>query len=132
MEIHDIDYDDLDPGIRELVKALRLNGFDTCDSGDGESKFDEDGEGDCGCAEPMANVYITSSRENLLTDCDRLVEVLKRLVKPGLLEETLFDNDLEQEVPKVIIEATYLPMDGTAILAVHGLADVDLRKTETV
>jgi len=27
-----IDYEQLDPGIREIVQILRINGFDTCDS----------------------------------------------------------------------------------------------------
>ena len=35
----DIDYNDLDPGIREVVWWLRSHGFHTTDSGDGVSKW---------------------------------------------------------------------------------------------
>lgn len=34
-----IDLEPLDPGIRETVRFLREHGFDTCDSGDGATKF---------------------------------------------------------------------------------------------
>lgn len=34
----------LDPGVRDLVVKLRQCGWDTCDSGDGESKFTVDDE----------------------------------------------------------------------------------------
>lgn len=33
----DIDYDKLSPGIRQLVRQLRQDGFETTDSGDGSS-----------------------------------------------------------------------------------------------
>jgi len=35
-----MDYTQLDPGIRKLVKLLRENGFETTDSGDGKTKGD--------------------------------------------------------------------------------------------
>ena len=38
MIVPDFDPDEIDPGIRALVLALRLEGFETCDSGDGQSK----------------------------------------------------------------------------------------------
>lgn len=34
----DIDFGELDPGVRELVRRLREQNFLTCDSGDGVSK----------------------------------------------------------------------------------------------
>ena len=37
----DIDYGELDPGIRETVRRLNEEGFETCDSGDGVSKFEK-------------------------------------------------------------------------------------------
>lgn len=38
-----LDYSELDPGIRDLVKELREKyGMDTCDSGDGVSKPESD------------------------------------------------------------------------------------------
>ena len=38
------DYDELDPGIREVVRLLRKHHFDTTDSGDGVSKDADPGE----------------------------------------------------------------------------------------
>lgn len=35
----EVDYEALDPGIREVVRYLRGLGYDTTDSGDGESKL---------------------------------------------------------------------------------------------
>lgn len=129
--MEDINYEELDPGIRKLVQLLRDNGFVTTDSGDGVTKF-EDGDAPCSCAEPMPNVYIETSRELMLTEVDRLVELLKRSVRAGLLEETFVDPTIDQEVPLVIIEATYLPMSGASILAVHGICDKDLVILEVV
>ena len=39
-----VPYDDLDSGIREVVRWLNTHGFDTVDSGDGKAKFTEDGQ----------------------------------------------------------------------------------------
>lgn len=53
-DMKDIDYESLDAGIRELVKALREHGIETTDSGDGVSKLEgcapgETAEGVVGC-----------------------------------------------------------------------------------
>jgi hypothetical protein len=55
MNLDDIDYDDLDPGIREVVRRLNKAGFATCDSGDGVSKTEAIADGE---AEPFPHVYI--------------------------------------------------------------------------
>ena len=34
----DLNYDELDPGVRDVVRLLREDGFSTCDSGDGVTK----------------------------------------------------------------------------------------------
>jgi hypothetical protein len=47
----DVDYDALDPGIRELVRRLNGAGIETCDSGDGVTKV-----GVMECALPYAHV----------------------------------------------------------------------------
>ena len=45
-----LDYNTLDPGIREVVRGLVSLGYDTTDSGDGVSKAD------MGCALPFRHV----------------------------------------------------------------------------
>jgi hypothetical protein len=129
--VEDIDYEALDPGIRRLVKLLRDNLFETTDSGDGVSKLEGCPESPVGCAETTANVYIQTTPGALLGETDRLVRVIRRSVRPGLLEETILDPELDQEVPRVIIEGTYLPLEGVAVLAVHGISDKDLLADET-
>lgn len=121
--MEEIDYEKLDPGIRKLVKLLRDNGFDTTDSGDGISKFTDFPDS---CAESMPNVYIQTTSDILLSECNRLVNLLKQHVKSGTLEETFIHPDLGQEVSRVAIEATYLPMEEVSVLGVHGIADIDL------
>jgi hypothetical protein len=39
-----VPWDNLDPGIRRLVRLLVDHGFETTDSGDNVSKFDADGK----------------------------------------------------------------------------------------
>lgn len=53
--LEEINYEELDPGIREIVRRLRELGWDTTDSGDGASKPDME------CAMPFANVAIATS-----------------------------------------------------------------------
>lgn len=49
----DIDYDQLDPGIREVVRVLRGYGYHTTDSGDGITKL-----GEMGCVIDQPHVVI--------------------------------------------------------------------------
>ncbi len=74
----DIDYDELDPGIRELVRKLRKNGFNTTDSGDGKHKFKEGNEHLKCCALDFPNVMIEVDKENAFKETDRLARLLKR------------------------------------------------------
>ncbi len=70
-----VPYDDLDPGIRELVRWLNDNGFETTDSGDGKSKFKVE-DPPC-CAVSFPNVAIRVDVENLIAETDRLFGLLK-------------------------------------------------------
>ena len=136
--MEEIDYTELDPGIRKLVRLLRDNGFETTDSGDGAFKFEdipeeevaEDGPTPVGlpmaCAEPVANVYMQCTKDTLLAESERLVSLLKAHIREGLLTETFEDPALGQTVPRVAIEAIFLPIEGVAMLALHGVSDVDL------
>lgn len=73
-----IDYDELDPGIRDIVRLCRENGFDTCDSGDGVSKPDVGVADEHGIVESWAcpNVAVQVERETFFTEADRLQQLL--------------------------------------------------------
>lgn len=69
----DLDYTILDPGIRGAVQYLRERGFETADSGDGESKPPEERDRD------VAHVAIVTTGSALVEECKRLVRVLEEL-----------------------------------------------------
>jgi hypothetical protein len=80
-----VPYDDLDPGIRELVRWLNDNDFQTQDSGDGRTKFQEDGsplpewttaDQDFECVMPFPHVVMPCPVEKLGSECDRLRDLL--------------------------------------------------------
>ena len=64
--------------------------------------------------------------DDLIAEADRLVSVLRDLLKPGVLDEEIEIADIGM-ARRVSIDAAYLPMDSTAILSVRGADDRDLR-----
>jgi len=69
-----MNYDELDPGIRDTVRMLHANGFATTDSGDGVSKpadWYESGE-----AIPFPHVVVTSTPDTMVADAERCAAVL--------------------------------------------------------
>lgn len=67
-------YDDLDPGIRDTVRAVNDAGFFTTDSGDGVSKPPEWFES--GDAIPVPHVVVASSPYSLVRDANALARLL--------------------------------------------------------
>ena len=120
----EIDYSEIDFGIRELVRAINAHGFETTDSGDGASKFT--GGELMACAESTPNVHMEVDPDDLIAEADRLVSVLRDLLKPGVLDEEIEIANIGM-ARRVSIDAAYLPMDSTAILSVRGADDRDLR-----
>lgn len=96
----------VNPGIRLTVAALNAAGFETCDSGDGETR-------DFECDRRGPYVVIMSSSDRLVEQADALVKFLE-------------SNDV-QVVPMgeegVQIQASYDPCDGSAIIDVSGIHD---------
>lgn len=84
----------LDPGIRDLVVALRAVGFDTTDSGDGESKPEDVRDLD------YPHVF-------MVVPVTRIAEEARRL-------QAWVDADGKLE--RWTVEATYSPRDGVALL----------------
>lgn len=96
----------LSPGIRLTVAALTAAGFDTCDSGDGETHQDSgEREG------PF--VVIKSSGRNLTAEA---VELMQFLQHNGIEVVQIGVNGVQ-------IQATYDPADDTAIIDVSGIHD---------
>lgn len=80
----------LDPGVRDLVIALRDAGFETTDSGDGVSKPQVDG-----CTLPFLHVYVRvpDSRLGLLVGYAKALH--------GWLQDNGY--------PELTVEASYVP-----------------------
>jgi hypothetical protein len=104
----DLDYAQLDPGIRKLVRFLREHAFDTSDSGDGRSKPETARVVD------LPHVMMLVERELLFIEADRLHDLLDAR---GVAFE-------EEGAP--LIEATYNPADGLVTLMLVGLDDTAL------
>jgi hypothetical protein len=69
-----VNYEELDPGIREIVRALNDVGFETTDSGDGVSKpADWYASGE---AIPFPHVVAQTTPETMVADAHRMVFVL--------------------------------------------------------
>jgi hypothetical protein len=96
----------LNPGIRLTVAALSAAGFETCDSGDGETHQEE-------CDREGPYVVIKSTSRDLTADAADL---------------TLFLRHNGIEVVQigcegVQIQATYDPVDDSAVIDVSGIHD---------
>ena len=98
--------DTLDPGITEVVAFLRRHGFRTTDSGDGHSKGDT-----MDCALDVPNVAMVCDPGTLLAEADRLRAALEATGVALAAEDA----------PS--IQASYDPVDGSAVLLLLGLDD---------
>jgi hypothetical protein len=88
-----IPYAHIDPGVRELVRALASYGFTPTDSGDGVSKAAKGWP----CL-PFLHVFMVTSPSTLASEADRLHALL-----PDLGEG-------------LVVEASYRPSDGEGLL----------------
>jgi hypothetical protein len=98
----------LNPGIRKLVHFLRASGFQTTDSGDGETH-------DFECDPDHAYVAIGSCPATLIRDCQVVQALLEGL-------GVVFEGD--PEGPS--LEASYSPIDGFAFVLIFNVKDRDL------
>lgn len=121
-----VPYEDLDPGIREVVRLVNSLGFKTADSGDGVSKRGTPMEGGM-LGTP--HVAIPCGVPDLLVPLsNRLFAELKRLgVRFGLTREEVEELAGPQGGVEygdgVFIEATYSPVDGGCTILLLGLDD---------
>lgn len=99
----------LNPGIRLTVAALNAAGFETCDSGDGTSHdFGENRQG--------PYVVVRSSGEMLTYEAEALVDFLEL---NGIAVSPLSEGDTSG----VMIQASYDPKEGAAIIDIMGIHD---------
>jgi len=96
----------LNPGIRLTVTALSAAGFDTCDSGDGETQQHE-------CDREGSYVVIKSNSRDLTSEA---ADLLLFLQHNGI-------EVVQIGAEGVQIQATYDPVDDTAIIDVAGIHD---------
>ncbi len=111
--MRDIDYNLIDKDIRKTVKFLRDHGFDTCDSGDGYSKFEVDPGAE---ALDYPHVFIQVSDPITLTaHADRLARLLK--------DHGIPIDDIGHD-PAPNIHATYDPANSVAIIMLSNVDDI--------
>jgi hypothetical protein len=101
MACQPIDIDELDPGVREVVRRLRLHDFETCDSGDGVSKPLDEGVLD------RPHVFISIPPAKMLEEAHRL---------QSLVESWISGTEWE-------CDASYNPRDGLAFLFLWDVTD---------
>lgn len=97
-------YEELDPGIRDVVKLFRDAGFNTTDSGDGVSKAPGPH------VLPFKHVVAEVSSVSLVAEANRMLQLLK---DTGM-------NDWQ-------VEATYIPNEDLAFLMASELTE-DMRQ----
>jgi hypothetical protein len=109
-----INYDELDPGIRETVRWFRERGFDTTDSGDGVAKLELINDG---CALPMPHVFIRVDPTEMRLAANTIAKLLEQ---HGVNVGQVTDSS---EADVVSIQLTYDPSNDVAMVGVYGLND---------
>ena len=109
--MHPLDYKTINPGIRETVRLLRDNGFNTCDSGDGSTR-----EFECDPGYPYVGIEV--SPERLVAEADRLVGVL---AAAGVVVE-----EMDEDGTRPAIQADYHPVARKAFVVLINVKDADL------
>ena len=102
-ELTDKEYESINPKIRNTVKKLRYWGFDTTDSGDGETS-------DFACDNPFPYVVIKVDPIDLIHETNRLVDLLSDYVDFNNCPHPQDNPDGAAKHPA--IEASYLPTQG--------------------
>lgn len=96
----------LNPGIINTVKWLNENGFQTVDSGDGET---HDFECDLDCA----YVHISVSPENLVSETNRLYYLLS--------DNGVSLSEMDEDNINPTIQSSYNPLDGKAFISLFNV-----------
>jgi hypothetical protein len=105
---------DINPGIRRTVLWLRSFGFETCDSGDGETHM-------AACDRAYPYVTMKASPERMVSWTNYLKTLLaKRGIE--LKPQGMAFNE-EGVCVHPCVQATFDPGDGTALIDLMGVSD---------
>lgn len=99
---------DLNPNIRRVVEIMRAAGFDTTDSGDGETH-------DFGCDLGTAYVHARVPPERLADEARRLMQLFE--------SRGIRFTGLGEDGQGSSVEASYSPVDGCAVVSIFGVND---------
>ena len=102
---------EFNPNIEKTIKLLWVNGFNTIDSGDGETHIFE-------CDLEFPYIHIMSDQNNIVDDCKDLKKIIEEYTskKVGLVG---IGDDAS-------IQGTYDPVDSTAIITLLNVTDACL------
>jgi len=107
----DLEVQNLNPGIRRTVVFLNMNGFETCDSGDGKTH-------DFECDRSFPYVVVHVAAEKLVEECRRLKELLSA--------NGLEVQEQSPEEGSPAIQGTYDPGNDIAFIDLMGVDDAML------
>lgn len=100
--MQEINYEELNPGIRRVVKMLREAGFRTTDSGDGVTNNAMEG------ALLLPHVHCVVASVSMVAEARRMLSLF---------------TDAGLDVAPGQIQAVFDPMDGVCTLSVYGIKD---------
>lgn len=108
-----MNFKEINPGIVKLVAMVQAVGFTTTDSGDGVTNVELDIQGALG----FPHIFMVVDPDRMISESHRLLELLK--------PAACFDPTVDRmpSHPLGTIEASYSPVDKTAILTLSGLDD---------
>lgn len=104
----------LNPGIRATVQWLREKGFNTCDSGDGQTH-------DHACDLPVPFVHIRVHPHYMTAEAIRLMALLESCHGIDFNNAPHPQDDPEAASRYPHIEASYSPVDGVAIISLFNV-----------
>lgn len=119
----ELDYESLDPDVRDVVRMLQGQGFNTTDSGDGIAKFDADGielpdwEGGTSGA-GVAHVVVVVEPADLAAEADRMADIIRAA---GVVLDPL-----GPELDTAAIQASYDPANHIAVIILSGVRNADV------
>lgn len=130
--MRDLNYGELDPGIRRTVKLLRDAGFETSDSGDGskaETML-------CSAPFPMIAIPVEPAEGDEIPEWGQGEETANKVF------ELLLDNTadpltwepkvLETDEPPATVEYSYSALDGIGVVVITNFSDKDLKNEDSV
>ena len=106
-----VDYTKMNPGIRKTVAWLRSKGFETTDSGDGETNTYE-----CDRSIPYISIMVDPAR--MAEESNRLLNLLR--------DSGLKIGAMTGDITEPCIQATYDPGNKIAIIDLTGVKDSSL------